>query len=116
MRRKDGGMDMADRRLPPQALEMSRYSVDQEITSIGADFLVELRGIEPLTSAVRTKGLYGIARAPWRFNYVAGMRCICEYPPCLHLGLGGAAIDVGTDIERGPLVDKPGKAALTCWL
>jgi hypothetical protein len=32
---------------------MSRYSVDQEITSIAADFLVELRGIEPLTSAVR---------------------------------------------------------------
>ena len=32
---------------------MSCYPVAQEITSICADFLVELRGFEPLTSAVR---------------------------------------------------------------
>jgi hypothetical protein len=31
-------------------MEMSCYSTDQEITSICADFLVELRGFEPLTT------------------------------------------------------------------
>jgi hypothetical protein len=30
---------------------MSSYSANQEITSICADFLVELRGFKPLTSA-----------------------------------------------------------------
>jgi hypothetical protein len=53
MSRKDGGMDLADRLMPSQVAEISSYSANQEITSICADFLVELRGIEPLTSAVR---------------------------------------------------------------
>jgi hypothetical protein len=51
--RGHGGIDLADRPLPPQPAGMSRYSADEEITSICADLLVELRGIEPLTSAVR---------------------------------------------------------------
>jgi hypothetical protein len=51
MSRRDGGKDLADRRLPPQASEMSCYSADQEITSICADFLVELRGFEPMAIA-----------------------------------------------------------------
>jgi hypothetical protein len=38
---------------PPQAAGMSCYSVAEEITSICADFLVELRGFEPLISVVR---------------------------------------------------------------
>jgi hypothetical protein len=46
-------MDLADRRPPPQVAEMSCYSADSEITSICADFVVELRGIEPPTSAFR---------------------------------------------------------------
>jgi hypothetical protein len=38
---------------------MSGYSADQEIVSVCADFVVELRGFEPLTSAVQ---------APARFH------------------------------------------------
>ena len=34
-------------------MALACYSADRKITSICADFLVELRGIEPLTSAVR---------------------------------------------------------------
>jgi hypothetical protein len=40
MSRRDGGIDLADRRLPPQAAEMSCYSKDWEITSICGDCLV----------------------------------------------------------------------------
>ena len=47
MSRRDGGIDVADRLLPPQAAGMSCYSADEEITSICADFLVELRGFKP---------------------------------------------------------------------
>jgi len=65
MSRRDGGMDMADRLLPTQAAEMSCYSADWEITSICADFLVELRGFEPLTSAMRSRRRPGVA-APGR--------------------------------------------------
>ena len=36
---------MADRLLPPQVAEMSCYSVAEEITSVCADYLVELRGL-----------------------------------------------------------------------
>jgi hypothetical protein len=36
--------------LPPQAAGMSCYSVAEEITSVCADFLVELRGFEPRCS------------------------------------------------------------------
>ena len=39
--------DVADRLLPPQAAGMSCFSADEEITSICADFLVELRGFKP---------------------------------------------------------------------
>jgi hypothetical protein len=53
MSRRDRGIDLADQLLRPQAAGMSCYSADLEITSICADFLVELRGFEPLTSAVR---------------------------------------------------------------
>jgi hypothetical protein len=42
-----------DRLPPPEASEMSSYSANQEITLICADFLVERRGFEPLTSAVQ---------------------------------------------------------------
>jgi hypothetical protein len=41
---------------------MSRLSGDWEITAVYVDFLVELRGIEPLTSAVQ---------APARFHSAA---------------------------------------------
>jgi hypothetical protein len=37
----------------PQAAGMSCYSAAEEITRVRADFVVELRGFEPLTSAVR---------------------------------------------------------------
>jgi hypothetical protein len=46
MSRRDRGIDVADRLLPPQVAEMSCYSADQEITSICADFLVERRGFK----------------------------------------------------------------------
>jgi hypothetical protein len=59
MSRRDRGIDLADRLLRPQAAGMSCYSADLEITSICADFVVELRGLEPLTSAVR------VPRAGW---------------------------------------------------
>jgi hypothetical protein len=36
-----------------QVAEISRYSPDEEITSICADFLVELRGFEPMAIAGR---------------------------------------------------------------
>jgi hypothetical protein len=39
--------------MQPQAAGMSCYSVEEEITPVRADYLVELRGFEPLTSAVR---------------------------------------------------------------
>ena len=39
--------------MPPQAAGMSCYSVAEEITSICADYLVELRGFEPVISAMR---------------------------------------------------------------
>jgi hypothetical protein len=45
-------MDMADPLLASQVAEMSCYSGDKEIASVCADYLVELRGFEPLTSAV----------------------------------------------------------------
>ena len=43
---------------------MSCYSVAMEITSICADYLVELRGFEPLTSALR--GTRGLERPAFR--------------------------------------------------
>jgi hypothetical protein len=43
----------AKRLMPPQAAGMSCYCVAEEIASICAGFLVELRGFEPLTSAMR---------------------------------------------------------------
>ena len=53
MSRGDGRNDPADRLPSPQAAGMSCYSVAEEITSICADFLVELRGFEPLISAAQ---------------------------------------------------------------
>ena len=47
----DGRKESADRSLARQAAGMSCYSVAQEIVLGGADYLVELRGFEPLTSA-----------------------------------------------------------------
>jgi hypothetical protein len=43
--------------MPPQAAGMSCYSVAEEITSICADYLVELRGFEPMAiaGAVRSR-------------------------------------------------------------
>ena len=51
MRRGDGGIDLADRLLPPQVAERPCDFADWEITSICADYPGELRGFEPLTSA-----------------------------------------------------------------
>jgi hypothetical protein len=55
MSRRDGGMDLADRLLPPQVAEISPYSADQEIMSICADSLVELRGFELMAIAVSAR-------------------------------------------------------------
>jgi hypothetical protein len=46
-------MTSCARLMPPQATEMSCYPVAQEITWVCADFLVELRGFEPLTSSAQ---------------------------------------------------------------
>jgi hypothetical protein len=51
MSRGDGRKDSVDRLPPPQAAGMSCYSVAEEITSICADFVVELRGFEPMAIA-----------------------------------------------------------------
>jgi hypothetical protein len=53
MSRGDGRKDSADQLLPPQAAGMSCYSVRRKSRRFCADFLVELRGFEPLTSAVQ---------------------------------------------------------------
>jgi hypothetical protein len=58
MSRRDRGIDLADRLLRPQAAGMSCYSADLEITSICADFLVELRGFEPMAIAVQSPVRY----------------------------------------------------------
>jgi hypothetical protein len=47
----DGRIDLADHRLPPQAAGMSCYSVADEIPPGHADYLVELRGFEPMAIA-----------------------------------------------------------------
>ena len=54
MSRRDGGIDVAGRLLPPQVAEMSCYSQDEEITSICADFVVGQRGFESPTSSTCT--------------------------------------------------------------
>jgi hypothetical protein len=56
MGRGDGRKDLADRLMPPHSAGMSCYSVAEEITSVRADFLVELRGFEPPTSDLRRCG------------------------------------------------------------
>jgi hypothetical protein len=43
---------------------MSRYSADEEITSICPDFLVELRGFEPLTSVVQVPARFTAPALP----------------------------------------------------
>jgi hypothetical protein len=48
MSRTDGGIDLADRLMPPQAAGMSRYPVAEEIMPGRADFVVERRGFEPM--------------------------------------------------------------------
>jgi hypothetical protein len=53
MSRRDCRLALADRLLLPQVAGMSCYSVVKEITPVRGDFLVELRGFEPLTSAIR---------------------------------------------------------------
>jgi len=55
----DGRKDSTDRLMPPQAAGMSCYSVAEEITSICADYLVELRGFEPMANAgtVRSRAI-----------------------------------------------------------
>jgi hypothetical protein len=61
--RGDGGKDSADRLMPPQAAGMSCYSVAEEITPVCADFVVERRGFEPVTSAARVATLVDGAAA-----------------------------------------------------
>jgi hypothetical protein len=51
MSRGDGRKDSADQLLPPQAAGISCYSVAEEITPVCADYLVELRGFEPMAIA-----------------------------------------------------------------
>jgi hypothetical protein len=48
--------------MPPQAAGMSCYSVAEEITSICADFVVELRGFELMITSrcVRNSGRKGL--------------------------------------------------------
>jgi hypothetical protein len=46
-----GGGDSVDGLQPPQVAQMSSYFAEWKIISVRADFLVELRGFEPLTSA-----------------------------------------------------------------
>ena len=53
MSRGDGRNDPADRPPPPQAAGMSCYPMAQEIMPARPDYLVELRGFEPQTSAVQ---------------------------------------------------------------
>jgi site-specific DNA recombinase len=53
MSRGDGRKDSTDRLTPPQAAGMSCYSVAEEIIPGRADFLVELRGFEPVALALR---------------------------------------------------------------
>jgi hypothetical protein len=57
-------MDMADPLLASQVAEMSCYSGDKEIASVCADFLVELRGFEPLTAAVNASRGRTFCRTP----------------------------------------------------
>jgi hypothetical protein len=61
MSRGDGRNDPADRLPPPQAAGMSCYSVAEEITSICADFLVELRGRTSDLRSAGTRALDGAA-------------------------------------------------------
>jgi hypothetical protein len=49
--------------MPPQAAGMSCYSVAVENTPVCADFLVERRGFEPVTSAARVATLVDGAAA-----------------------------------------------------
>ena len=46
MSQGDGRKGSADRLMPPQAAEMSRYFWPWEIKSVCADFLVERRGFK----------------------------------------------------------------------
>ena len=63
MSRKDGGIDLADRLLPPQVAERPCDSADWEITSICPDYLVELRGFELVISAARVAAVVDGAAA-----------------------------------------------------
>ena len=70
MSRGDGRKDSADQLLPPQAAGMSCYSVAEEITPVCADYLVELRGFELLTSCLLSSALVRTRHftkpPPWR--------------------------------------------------
>ena len=85
MGRGDGRKDSADRLMPPQAAGMSCYSVAEEIMPGRPDFLVELRGFEPLTSAMRSRRRPGVA-APGRCSRQPRARSAFR-DPCRHLGL-----------------------------
>ena len=53
MSRKDGGIDLADRLLPPQVAERPCNSADWETASVCRDCMVELRGFEPMAIAAQ---------------------------------------------------------------
>ena len=70
--RGDGRKASADRLMPPQAAGMSRYSAAEEITSICADFPVELRGCSTGTKICEK---YQEIMDMWRIlGYAGGVR------------------------------------------
>jgi hypothetical protein len=78
-----------DRQYAPATLRNRDFILnvlaDKEITSICADFLVELRGFEPLTSAMRSRRRPGVA-APGRCSRQPRARSAFR-DPFRHLGL-----------------------------
>ena len=61
-------MDLADRLLPPQVADMSCDSGDQGITSICADFLVELRGFEMMAIVAISSSKTMVSHVPTVFG------------------------------------------------
>jgi hypothetical protein len=64
-------MLLADRPLPSQPAEMSRYSANEEITLFCGDYLVELRGFELMaiaSSGAACRGFGGEFFGPLRWG------------------------------------------------
>ena len=84
--RRERGMETAEKTQQTEGCRCkARYSVVEEITSICADCLVELRGFEPLTSAVRgTRGPDGAAASVVEGLSAESARWIQPRPALLH--------------------------------